>query len=275
MWHIGTLDPLASGLMLIATEQSTKLLSFLNSERKWYIFRVELDGKTDSLDLETPIIPVDTEKLNIPDKKFLEKKLLEITSQIPPKFSAIHIDGKRAYKIARKEKDFTIPERKIEVSEAEIIEIWDTNITIKIIISSGGYIRSFAPVVAEWCGVEGWYISLLHREKLFLESSVLTENQSQDIENFDKNIFISEQELFPEWKFFNISSHSIQENLHRGIIPDITELVQSTTEPENFEKILQKNWQKIFLTFKNNYSSLLEVTENGLKIIRNDVSSRK
>lgn len=84
---------------------------------------MELDGKTDSLDLETPIIPVDTAKLNIPDKKFLEKKLLEITSQIPPKFSAIHIDGKRAYKMARKEKDFIIPERKIEVSEAKILEI--------------------------------------------------------------------------------------------------------------------------------------------------------
>ena len=88
--------------MLIATEQSTKLLSFINSNKKTYFFTVRLDGKSESLDLEQEIQPIDTSRRKIPDKNFLIQKISETTEQIPPKFSAIHIDGKRAYGLARK-----------------------------------------------------------------------------------------------------------------------------------------------------------------------------
>lgn len=84
---------------------------------------MELSGKTDSLDLETPIETIDTTNLTIPNPEILAKKLSEITSQIPPKFSAIHINGQRAYKLARKDRDFNIPEREISVSDVEILEI--------------------------------------------------------------------------------------------------------------------------------------------------------
>lgn len=90
-------------------------------------------------------------KLQIPDAGILEKRLRETTSQIPPKFSAIHINGKRAYKLARNERNFEIPERKISVSEAKILDITPTSVKIQMIISSGGYIRSFAPIIGGWC----------------------------------------------------------------------------------------------------------------------------
>lgn len=109
--------------MLIATEQSTKLLPYLNNDKKGYIFTTELDGTTTSLDLEQPVESVNTENLSIPDKKILEQKLLETTEQIPPKFSAIHIDGKRAYKLARKDRDFEIPKREICIYKAKVLAI--------------------------------------------------------------------------------------------------------------------------------------------------------
>lgn len=88
--------------MLIATEQSTKLLSFLNSDKKTYSFTVRLDGESDSLDAEKEIRPIDISNRKIPEKNFLFEQISSVTEQIPPKFSAIHIDGKRAYDLARK-----------------------------------------------------------------------------------------------------------------------------------------------------------------------------
>lgn len=274
MWHIGTLDPLASGLILIATEQSTKLLSLLNTDKKWYIFRVELSGKTDSLDLETPIEAIDTTNLTITNPEILAKKLSEITSQVPPRFSAIHINWQRAYKLARKDRDFDIPEREISVSNVEIIEIWKDFVTCKLVISSGGYIRPFAPVIGEMCGINGGYISLLHRNKLFLNNIILTESDAQDLENFDKNNFISEKKLFPNFLHIFIENAEILQNIKNGIPPKIEEIFIKKDQQENFLQFFWNKWQKIFLTFENNYCSLLSFDGENLIIERNDVKSR-
>lgn len=84
---------------------------------------MELSGKTDSLDLETPVQKINTANLIIPKPEILIEKINKITSQIPPKFSAIHINGQRAYKLARKERDFDIPEREIRVNDVKILKI--------------------------------------------------------------------------------------------------------------------------------------------------------
>lgn len=153
--------------MLIATEQSTKLLSFLNSDKKTYSFTVRLDGESDSLDAEKEIRPIDISRRQIPDEKILLKKISSVTEQIPPKFSAIHIDGKRAYDLARKGRDFEIPKRQISVSDVEIISLSELEVSVRLTLSAGGYIRSFAPFIGEICGIDGGYISELRREKLF------------------------------------------------------------------------------------------------------------
>lgn len=153
--------------MLVATEQSTKLLSFLNSDKKTYSFTVRLDGMSESLDAEKEIAPIDISSLKIPDKNFLKNFLESQTEQIPPKFSAIHIDGKRAYDLARKGRDFEIPTRPIMVSDVEIVSISDLEISVRLTLSAGGYIRSFAPLLGQICGVDGGYISELRRERLF------------------------------------------------------------------------------------------------------------
>ena len=99
--HAGTLDPLATGLLIIATQKSTKLLSLLDTARKEYIFTVRFDGKTDSLDMDTPLSPVDNSGFLSRTKKEIEHYILSQKLQIPPLYSALHIEGRRAYDRAR------------------------------------------------------------------------------------------------------------------------------------------------------------------------------
>lgn len=122
---------------MIATNQSTKLLPYINGNKKTYSFSVNIDGITESFDLAEPILSVDTKNKKILSNTELKNLLESQTSQIPPKFSAIHINGKRAYELARNNEDFIIPERKIEVSNVEILENSPDIISVRLTISSG------------------------------------------------------------------------------------------------------------------------------------------
>ena len=136
MGHSGTLDPLASGCLLIATGNSTKLLPLLEAAEKEYIFTICFDGKSDSLDMGTPLSPVDTSYILCPSDSEIEQYLLSQRSQIPPQYSALHIAGERAYDLARRGEIFDIPKRSIEVKEVEILERTISTITLRMIISS-------------------------------------------------------------------------------------------------------------------------------------------
>jgi tRNA pseudouridine55 synthase len=173
MWHAGTLDPLATWCLLIATENSTKLLPLLDDAEKEYITIIRLDGKSESLDRGTPIEAIDTSNMRERSNHEITEYLLSQTSQIPPRYSALHIDGERAYDRARKWEDFTIPERRISIREVELLERGLYTITIRIIISSGGYIRSLAPLMGAYLGIDGGYISELRRTKIFTRYGIL------------------------------------------------------------------------------------------------------
>lgn len=147
MGHTGTLDPLASGLLLIATGNSTKLIPLLESARKEYIATIELSGSSASLDRGTDIFTVSLESMKNPTDTEIEEFLLGLTSQIPPQYSALHIDGRRAYELAREGIEFEIEERAIQVERVKVLSRSETSLTIEILVSSGCYIRSLAPVI--------------------------------------------------------------------------------------------------------------------------------
>ena len=183
--HSGTLDPLATGCLLIATGDSTKLIPELENAYKRYTFRVRLDGKTDSLDLGTEVIPVDTK--NIQEKTAEELKIFleNQKTQIPPKYSALHVHGKRAYDLARQGIEFEIQERAIHIKDVKILDFsLPDSISISLTISSGGYIRSLAPTISSFFGLESGYISELQRTHIFLDGGhYLEESICTDIEN--------------------------------------------------------------------------------------------
>ncbi len=202
MGHTGTLDPLASGLLLIATGNSTKLIPLLEWAYKRYLTTIRWDGHTESYDLGSPLTHVPkTPLIDRRDEEIIEF-LENITSQVPPKHSALHIDGERAYEKARRWEDFALASRPIKVWEVRILTRDNDSITLEFTVSSGGYIRSFAPVVADFFGRKDcWYLSSLSRINIINSYTSLSRSDASDIEHPEE---ISYSRLFPTFHTYDI-----------------------------------------------------------------------
>lgn len=143
--HAGTLDPLASGLLIICTGKFTKKISELQGQIKEYTGTITLGATTPSYDLETEInetFPTE----HITDELILEttKQFIGIIDQFPPIFSAIKKDGKRLYEHARAGEEVEIQSRKVEIMEFEITRINLPEVDFRVVCSKGTYIRSLA-----------------------------------------------------------------------------------------------------------------------------------
>ena len=143
--HAGTLDPLASGLLVICTGKMTKSIASFQGQDKEYTGTIRLGSTTPSYDLETAIdksYPTD----HIDDKMIHQtsKTFTGDITQYPPVFSALKKDGKRLYEFARKGESVELNARKVSVSEFEITNISANDISFRIRCSKGTYIRSIA-----------------------------------------------------------------------------------------------------------------------------------
>ena len=143
--HAGTLDPLASGLLILCTGKFTKKIETYQAQEKEYTGTITVGGTTPSYDLETEI------DKTFPTGHITEELILEATKQFigeiaqkPPIFSAIKKEGKRLYDIARAGETVEIESRIITISEFEITRIDLPNIEFRVICSKGTYIRSLA-----------------------------------------------------------------------------------------------------------------------------------
>lgn len=160
--HAGTLDPLATGLLIICTGKATKTIESIQAKEKEYTGTFHIGATTPSYDLETEVDKTyATEHIN---KELLEKARLSFfgeNEQTPPIFSAVKVDGKRAYKSARKGEEIKLKKRKIIISELE----WDNNLpelAFRVKCSKGTYIRSLANDVGKALQ-SGAYMSSLRR----------------------------------------------------------------------------------------------------------------
>lgn len=164
--HAGTLDPLASGLLIICTGKHTKKINeFLNLD-KTYTGKFILGSTTPSHDLETEIS--ETKPLSdVNEKKIKEvaNTFLGVQLQRPPKYSAVKVNGKRAYELARKDQKVIIEEKEIIVNSFEILEIKLPIISFSISCSKGTYIRSLARDLGLKLGC-GAYLSELRRTQI-------------------------------------------------------------------------------------------------------------
>ncbi|MCH5319462.1 MAG: tRNA pseudouridine(55) synthase TruB [Paramuribaculum sp.] len=143
--HAGTLDPLATGVMIIVTGKATKLIEQLQSGVKEYVATIRLGATTPSFDLETEIdATYPTDHIT---RELVEKTLANFVGtieQIPPKFSAVKIDGKRAYELARKGKEPELKPKTLVIDEIELLDFSPEQITIGVTCSKGTYIRALA-----------------------------------------------------------------------------------------------------------------------------------
>ena len=164
--HAGTLDPLATGLLIICTGKQTKQIDTYQGQVKEYTGTFTLGGTTPSYDLETEI------DNTFPTAHITEELLHETTKQFmgeiqqkPPIFSAIKKDGKRLYELARKGETTEIKERTVTVSSFEITKIKLPEVEFRIICSKGTYIRSIAFDYGKALN-SGGYLSALRRTKI-------------------------------------------------------------------------------------------------------------
>ena len=149
--HSGTLDPNATGLMLIATNKYTKLFDYITNKDKTYVVKTLFGYDSETLDIDSnyeKIHEIDLNKIKDEFVNAVNNKKGE-SLQIPPKYSAVKVKGKRLYKYAREGKEVEIPKRKINVKKIEIIKIDNETAEIKVKVSEGTYIRSLISDIAK------------------------------------------------------------------------------------------------------------------------------
>ena len=143
--HAGTLDPLATGLLVICTGKMTKQINTFQGQEKEYTGTFVLGSTTPSYDLETEIDHAfSTDHITEDLIYFTTKQFIGTIDQYPPVFSAIKKDGKRLYEFARAGEAVEIKSRQVVISEFEITKINGLNIHFKVVCSKGTYIRSLA-----------------------------------------------------------------------------------------------------------------------------------
>ncbi|KQC30948.1 tRNA pseudouridine(55) synthase TruB [Flagellimonas eckloniae] len=164
--HAGTLDPLATGLLIICTGKFTKKIPELQGQVKEYTGTFTLGTTTPSYDLETEVDQTFPTEHITPDgiKQATEHFLGEI-DQVPPIFSALKKDGKRLYEFAREGKEIEIKSRKIEILEFEITQVNMPNVHFRVVCSKGTYIRSLAHDFGKTLQ-SGAHLSTLRRTKI-------------------------------------------------------------------------------------------------------------
>ncbi len=163
--HAGTLDPMAEGVLPVAIGKATKIIPYISNMNKEYEFTVTWGIQTTTDDAEGKII---FESSYLPKRKEIEKKIINyigFINQIPPKVSAVKINGKRAYKLFRENKKFTIQPKKVFIEDLCITDHSINKTSFKILCGQGFYVRSLARDLAIDLKTYG-HISSLKRSKV-------------------------------------------------------------------------------------------------------------
>ncbi len=164
--HAGTLDPLATGLMIICTGKATKEIENYQGLEKEYIATFYLGATTPSCDLETEVNQsFPTEHINLELINKVLQDFMGETIQVPPIFSAKRVGGRRAYDFARKGEDIAMRPQLINISELKIIDFKIPELILRIKCSKGTYVRGLARDIGKALD-SGAYLALLRRTKI-------------------------------------------------------------------------------------------------------------
>ena len=208
----GTLDPFARGVLIVAFSQYTKLFRFLKKTPKIYRATLWLGAKSETLDVEGVY---EVKKI----KRFSENEILKILNSLkgriryyPPKYSAKKIDGKRAYDLARKNRDFEIKKVESEIYDIRFINYAHPFLTFEVSISEGGYVRSVGEMIASALGVEG-ALSYLERIR---EGDFVYENEKAlnpiSYLKLEENFYIKDIEDIIKGKVLKAEDFKIQKD---------------------------------------------------------------
>ena len=213
--HTGTLDPLATGVLVVCIGKCTKLCDLLTSTYKEYIATIKLGIKTDTADITGNIVDkkdyqVTKEQIEEVLKSFLGKSIQEV-----PIYSAVKVNGKKLYEYARLGQEVELPKREIEISNIELLDYHDDEITFKTTVSKGTYIRALIEDICTKLNTVGTMSSLQRTKqgKFSIENS-FTLNQ---VENNNYKLLTIEEVL-------DLETIELEEDLikpvHNGAVID-------------------------------------------------------
>ena len=194
MGHAGTLDPLATGVLILCTGKFTKQIESLQLHTKEYTATLQLGATTPSYDMEHEVDK--TYPTDHITRELIEKTLPQFVGdiqQVPPLFSAVMVDGHRAYKIARKGQEVELAAKTVRIDELELtsFDAEKMQVSIRVVCGKGTYIRSLARDIGEALG-SGAYLTALCRTRV-------GDVRIEDCLTFDN---------FPEW----LDAQEIEEN---------------------------------------------------------------
>lgn len=165
--HAGTLDPLATGVLIVCTGKMTKQIDELQAHVKEYVAEITLGATTPSFDLETPIdATYPTEHITREQvEQVLQQQFVGSIKQVPPSYSACKVDGHRAYKMARKGKEVELKAKELVIDEIELLNYSMPRIEIRVVCSKGTYIRALARDIGHALG-SGAHLTALRRTRV-------------------------------------------------------------------------------------------------------------
>ena len=164
--HAGTLDPLATGVLVLCTGRATKRIDELQAHTKEYVATLRLGATTPSFDMEKPVdAEYPTEHIT---KELVEetlKRFVGTIEQVPPAFSACKVDGNRAYDLARKGQEVNLKPKILVIDELELLRCDLPDIEIRVVCSKGTYIRALARDIGQALQ-SGAYLTALRRTRV-------------------------------------------------------------------------------------------------------------
>lgn len=191
--HTGTLDPIATGVLVICIGNTTKLCEVLTSEYKEYIATIKLGIKTDTLDTTGTIIETKDFNITEPQIKEVLSSFLGQSTQTTPIYSAVKVNGKKLYEYAREGIEVELPTREINITNIELISFDNDEITFKTTVSKGTYIRALIDDICKKLNTVGTMSSLIRTKQgsFIIEDSYTI----KDIENNNYKLIPIEEAL--------------------------------------------------------------------------------
>lgn len=242
--HAGTLDPSAKGLMLLATNDATKFLQFIPTDKR-YNFTMQFGKTSESMDQTTPIIEENNIKPTKEDLMKILPNFLGEIEQVPNKFSAININGQKAYKLARKNIDFEIAPRKVNIysikfSNSELFYENDLidSISLSAHVSSGTYIRSLAKDIA----------------KALKTIAITTSIERTNIANFSISEIPVKEEIEENYKLITL-------DIFKNYYPILQLSKEEITKLSNGSQLIKENYKDdIYCCFNElDFSGLIKI----------------
>ena len=201
--HTGTLDPLATGVMLVCVGKATKLASDLEAKDKIYIADFDIGYATDTYDIEGKKIAENIIEVSKKNLKQSIKKFIGNIKQVPPMYSAVKIDGNKLYHLARKGIEIERPERDVTIEYINLLDFKDNKVKIETKVSKGCYIRSLIYDIGQDLGTYATMTALQRKQvgDYSLENSYSLEQIEKMIFNNDFKFLKTIEEIFSYDKY--------------------------------------------------------------------------